>query len=334
VQDSAAQGEDLVLLQPTGTILVVENAPRTIPHGLIYAANGLDPAARRRQHHDGQHRADRDEHSATPRATRRSSPVSGSTSSATSVTSTPATARSMTLHGTITPGTLTAACASAINPAVRTCWMTRIFGNGDADTFDFEQTYLGGKTRLYGSSTPTPYATPIPATAPLCAAGRTCDDLFLVKQLQTMAVASGHTLTLDGQEANDTYNIFTSGSLGSARDYVINVLDTGAPDDGVDYLTICGADTNTTSAIGAGLDCEYAVRNAPASANDLFLLRRTAFIASPTRRRRRTSSPTARRSSRCSTRRSRSRRRRAPRCSRRQRSRSSASTTTPPSTAA
>src|SRR6185312_7030311 len=38
VRETAATGEDLTLYQPTGTILVVENAPRTIPHGLINAA--------------------------------------------------------------------------------------------------------------------------------------------------------------------------------------------------------------------------------------------------------------------------------------------------------
>src|SRR5207247_3393733 len=120
--------------------------------------------------------------------------------------------------------------------------------NGDADTFDFEQTYLGGRTRVYGSNTPTPFLAPPPAfasTAPLCALGRTCDDFFYVNQLQTMAVASGHTLTLDGQEANDTYYIYTSGSRGSSRNYIINVLDTGQPADGVAYLTICGRATNT-----------------------------------------------------------------------------------------
>ena len=106
-----------------------------------------------------------------------------------------------------------------------------------------------------------------------------------MKQLQTMNVGAGHTLTLDGQEANDTYYIYTSGSRGNARDYVINVLDTGQPQDGVDYLTICGADTNTGAAVAAGQDCDAAVRLAPPATStdgdDLFLLRRTSYIGSP-----------------------------------------------------
>ena len=75
---------------------------------------------------------------------------------------------------------------------------------------------------------------------------------------------------------------------GDGRDYVINVLDTGAPADGVDVLTICGADTTDGAAIAAGLDCDYATRLAPQTppldptkpyADDIFLLRRTSFIA-------------------------------------------------------
>ncbi len=181
-----------------------------------------------------------------------------------------------TLHGTITPGTLTTPCADAIDTVgtARSCNYTRIFGNGDADTFELAQTLLGGRTRVYGSNTPTPFLAPPPAfnsTAPLCAAGRTCDDFFYVKQLQTMNVAAGHTLTLDGQEANDTYFIYTSGSRGNSRNYVINVLD--------------GADTNTGAAIPAGNDCDAAVRlTPPATAtdgDDLFLLRRTSYIGAP-----------------------------------------------------
>src|SRR5439155_23281709 len=191
----------------------------------------------------------------------------------------------MSLRGEITPGTLTVPCPDAINTVstARSCNYTRIFGNRDADTFDFEQTYLGGRTRVYGSNTPTPFVAPpgYSAVAPLCPAGRTCDDFFYVKQLQTMNVAAGHTLTLDGQEANDSYNILTSGSGGLDRNYIVNVLDTGQPFDGVDYLTICGADTFYGPAIGAGLDCDGATRLGPLGADDLFLLPRMSFIGSP-----------------------------------------------------
>ena len=51
--------------------------------------------------------------------------------------------------------------------------------------------------------------------------------------LQTMNVAAGHTLTLDGQGGSDRYAIWTTGSQGSQRNYVINLLDTGSPGDGV-----------------------------------------------------------------------------------------------------
>jgi hypothetical protein len=52
-----------------------------------------------------------------------------------------------------------------------------------------------------------------------------------------------HTLTLDGQAGSDTYEIYTLGSQGpDTRNYLINVLDTGAPDDGVDELIIYGYD--------------------------------------------------------------------------------------------
>ena len=61
----------------------------------------------------------------------------------------------MHLHGTITPGTLTGGCAAEIDPG-RDCNITRLFGNTDADTFNFDQTFLGGRTFAYGSNTPTP----------------------------------------------------------------------------------------------------------------------------------------------------------------------------------
>jgi len=289
VREAAGQGEDLNLLQPTGPILVVENATRTIAHGLINAPSGWVLLRAGDNITLGN-----------------TAPIATSVADATGNTQVlagkwidifgdygdldPGYGTIQTLHGTITPGTLTTGCADNIDTVstARACTYTRIFGNGDADTFDFEQTLLGGRTRVYGSNTPTLFVAPpaYAATAPLCGSGRTCDDFFYVKQLQTMNVAAGHTLTLDGQEANDTYVIYTSGSRGNARDYVINVLDTGAPDDGVDYLTICGADTNTGTAIPSGSDCDAAIRLAPPAnpatdGDDLFLLRRTSYIGAP-----------------------------------------------------
>src|SRR6185503_15631710 len=142
--------ENLNLLQPTGTILVVENAPRTIPHGLINAPAGFILL--------------RVGDNITLGNT---APIASSISDPAGNTQVLAGqwidifgdfgwpsneldteyGTVMTLHGTITPGTLTSVCANNINPAPRTCNITRIFGNRDADTFNFEQTYLGGKTR-------------------------------------------------------------------------------------------------------------------------------------------------------------------------------------------
>src|SRR4029077_8160321 len=58
------------------------------------------------------------------------------------------------------------------------------------------------------------------------------------------------------------------------HDYVINVLNTGAPDDGISYLTINGYDSPLTG-YDPATGRSYAT-------DDIFLLRRTSFIASPT----------------------------------------------------
>jgi len=72
------------------------------------------------------------------------------------------------------------------------------------------------------------------------------EDRFFVYYLQDTATQTGpnvttvaeHTLTLDGQADTDYYEVHTLGSQGDPRNYVINVLDTGTEDDGVDQLTI------------------------------------------------------------------------------------------------
>src|SRR4029077_20972517 len=159
-----------------------------------------------------------------------------------------------------------------------------IFGNAEADSFFFDRTYLGGRTRVYGSNAPTCSAVASEAAcsgvyAPLGDG----DDFFVVNQLQTMNVAAGHTLTLDGQAGNNTYTINTTGSQpcfagdptgAPCHDYVINVLNTGAPDDGISYLTINGYDSPLTG-YDPATGRSYATE-------DIFLLRRTSFIASPT----------------------------------------------------
>ena len=54
---------------------------------------------------------------------------------------------------------------------------------------------------------------------------------------------AGHTLTLDGQADTDTTRSTPRAAAADARNYVINVLDTGAQDDGVDELAIYGFDS-------------------------------------------------------------------------------------------
>ena len=204
----------------------------------------------------------------------------------------------MHLHGTITPGPLAGGCVNEINPG-RDCNVTRIFGNTDADTITFDQTYLGGRTRVDGSVAPTCTA----HTASACvgvyppADGQ---DFITVNGLQTMFdpssaadatanpttgdVRSAHTLTLDGQAGTDTYVINTTGSqacLGAnqisgstCHNYVINVLDTGAPDDGADVLIVNGVDGSSTFCSGYKLD------GSQCPTDDIFLLRASQYIAS------------------------------------------------------
>ena len=105
------------------------------------------------------------------------------------------------------------------------------------------------------------------------------EDFFVVNQLQSMVinqetaagVETGDTLTLDGQSGSDTYVINTTGTHGDVRNYVVNVLDTGATDDGVDNLSVYGRDTS---------DPLYTGPNG--SFDDIFLLRRTTSIPNET----------------------------------------------------
>ena len=140
-----------------------------------------------------------------------------------------------TSAGEITPGLLTS----------RLSFITRIFGNFDDDQFLFVSTTLGGKTRTYGSNTPTdcPAAGPPGPCGVDAPYGNDGLDLFIVNLLPSMNVAAGHTLTLDGQADTDTYIVNTNGGeVAVAHDYVINVLDTGAKNDGLDTLTVNGTE--------------------------------------------------------------------------------------------
>jgi len=55
-------------------------------------------------------------------------------------------------------------------------------------------------------------------------------------------------LDLDGRGGSDTYLVKTHGSeAAGTHDYIVNVLDSGAKDDGLDTLTIEGTATTTSS---------------------------------------------------------------------------------------
>src|SRR5262249_3218265 len=89
--------------------------------------------------------------------------------------------------------------------------LPQIFGHTDVDLITFNQTFRGDKTRVYGSQ----YA--VLAKAPGGNDVPDGEDLFTVNQLQTMDVAAGHTLTLDGQAESDTYVVNTTGSQHEGR---------------------------------------------------------------------------------------------------------------------
>ena len=154
-------------------------------------------------------------------------------------------------------------------------YLTRIFGFTDTDTFNLDQTYLGGETKVYGSNTPSPCAGGV-CTAPV----GDSEDFFFVNQLQTMNVGAGHQLTLDGQSGTDTYVINTTGSQpcfagdttgASCHNYVVNALDTGNQTDGSDVLMVNGYDNTTCSG--------YVSANVGCPTDDVFLLRRENYIA-------------------------------------------------------
>ncbi|MFL6033492.1 MAG: hypothetical protein ACJ74I_00290, partial [Gaiellaceae bacterium] len=186
----------------------------------------------------------------------------------------------MHLHGTITPGTLSVGCRDEINPG-RDCNGTRIFGNTDTDTIYFDQTKLGGRTHVYGSRAMTCTAHDATCTNVWAPLGDS-EDFFFVNRLQTMNVAAGHTLTLDGQDGTDTYIVNTTGTqacLGNdqisgatCHNYVINALDTGRPDKGADVLIVNGVDSAQNGYQADG--------KTPYAIDDIFLLRRSNFIGS------------------------------------------------------
>src|SRR5262249_56897130 len=111
-----------------------------------------------------------------------------------------------------------------------------IFGNTDVDTFLFNETFLRTQVNVYGSN----------SVARPTASSNDGEDRFVVTQLQTMNTARPFvpatgptftrrdTLNLDGQADTDTYTVYTTGSQGAKRDYIINVLDSRPPTDAFD----------------------------------------------------------------------------------------------------
>ncbi|MEH6586717.1 MAG: hypothetical protein V7720_09160, partial [Halioglobus sp.] len=137
-------------------------------------------------------------------------------------------------------------------------FLTEIHGHDDVDLITFNATELDARTRVYGSHY---------TVAQQIDDG---EDEFVVNQIQSMNLAMGHTLTLDGQDNSDLYFVYTTGSQGAERDYEINVLDSGAKVDGADVLNIYGID-NT----GNGIDL---ATGEPYASDDIFILRDAAFI--------------------------------------------------------
>ncbi|MEO8274286.1 MAG: hypothetical protein ABI620_09490, partial [Chloroflexota bacterium] len=149
----------------------------------------------------------------------------------------------VTVAGATSQGPVTATdAACTTTPGPQHTKLIEVFGGTGDDQVMFDQTFLRAKTRVYGSASSTTAGAPDGA------------DSFFVNELQTMDVAAGHTLTLDGQQGSDLYQVQTTGSQGDRRNYVVNVLDSGTT--GLDFLFVAGTD----------------------GSNDLFLLRKTTSI--------------------------------------------------------
>jgi hypothetical protein len=279
VREGGSIGEDLDLLG-SGAVLFIQNAVEMVVHGLINAIQGsilLRVADNVNTDPNAQILAAQniDIYGDFSRA--------GELSSGMPVTdpADPGYGTVMQLHGTIAHGPNASG------------YLTRIFGNTDPDQFFFDQTFLGGtnpailggstqvipdgggvlqtaypggKTRGYGSNTPTPAGQFAPAGGG--------SDFFVVNQLQTMNVAGGDTLTLDGQGSGDTYVVNTAGSQHGTNNYLINVLDTGGPGAAGNTLSVYGADSSQN-----GIN---SLTGQPYPVNNIFLTRRVSSIPGET----------------------------------------------------
>ena len=201
----------------------------------------------------------------------------------------------------VTPGVPSGTCALSTNNPVAGR-ITQIFGNREIDTIQFgDQSgldlngskttlgsdgyiFLGSKTRAYGSNT----LPPLRGTKPRRRRPRSVADgrrrsiyrlVFAVRRRCGVAGRPGHRRRrrpfADARWPADTdyYAIYTTGSHGAVRNYVINVLDTGAANDGVDELTIYGYDNNDP-----GFNGYVTGTLTKNKTDDIFLLRATKCI--------------------------------------------------------
>ncbi|HEY3486388.1 MAG TPA: hypothetical protein VGK49_13445, partial [Ilumatobacteraceae bacterium] len=219
--------------------------------------------------------------------------------------------RGRIIAGCINPSNIMCSADHTPTSQLSPLYLTQIWGYDDIDHIDFgdptgqplvgnEKTtfglpgsgidtspgfvFLGSKTIARGGDT-------VPAGGDLAHDPSLDDgeDVFTVWYLQSTDVlaapaqldasngfnppAAGHSLTLDGQADTDYYRIYTTGSRFSARNYVINVLDTGREDDGVDELDIYGRDNPDPGVTG------YVPGTTTRNPNDdIFLLRAVKCI--------------------------------------------------------
>ncbi|MGH3371602.1 MAG: hypothetical protein ACRDPR_16545, partial [Nocardioidaceae bacterium] len=210
--------------------------------------------------------------------------------------------RGRIIAGCINPGVLSCDPDTTPTGDLADLWLTQIWGYDDIDHIDIGDAtgaptvadelldpgdpgyiFIGSKTVARGSDDPVTAGDV--GHDPSVADG---EDVFTVWFLQTADVlaapvqlaegavstpAAGHSLTLDGQADTDYYRIYTTGSRFSERNYVINVLDTGAPDDGADELDIYGRDNHDPAY--SGYETGTTTRNPN---DDLFLLRAVRCI--------------------------------------------------------
>ena len=253
--ETTTEGNDILLLH-RGTTLVIENSTQNVPNGLIEADSGnvLLLAA--------------DDVVTDPSGQVLATTAAGDlgTGNSNDPNQPTTTTGNIDIHGDWHPGVPDATANDGTVMVLRgeltpgTGGLTRVFGNADDDLIVFDQTLLAGQTRAFGFATPTAYKGFAPAGDG--------EDTVTVYLLQTMPTTA--TLSLDGQADTDHYIVWTHGSDHGDAHYVINVLDSSMPADGVDTLAIYGADSTRN-----GID---PVTGLPDSTDDIFLLRSTSYL--------------------------------------------------------